>query len=220
MRNVGDGLAKAVDSGIPVIITNYAQTTNYSTCPAGRFSKEDYLAVKPKQNNGGTMNTCNVNEKTSYTEHFKEFFKNQGHGLGGFGSHNFQTYCSQPDKPMKGVVFAVTGKTNNNSLSLFGGQQGGFGQGGDVPLVAIREDKNALVMNINTWCNDSYPNGMALLACCIKLALDGNVMSPDYVDDQIKAFEIAKEKKQFGGCVDAVKNIQRVLKSNQKRLGV
>eukprot|EP00494_Astrolonche_serrata_P024821 UN25081 len=199
MKNIGNSLAKAVDNGIPVIICNHASASNWQTTPDGRFQTENYRVVQPQSNTGGSVSGLKV-EETEFAHYFQDMLKNQS---------SMNVFCNQSlGKPGEGVVYAVTG---NGS--------GGWGGTSKCPVIAIRYDKSALVVNFNAYANDSNSQNYGLLARTILLCVQHSGHSAEYVNEQIKAFEIAKEKKKFGDCVDVVKKLQRVVQTNSRQIG-
>eukprot|EP00494_Astrolonche_serrata_P031943 UN32212 len=196
-KNTGDALAKCVDNGIPVVLCNHTIASNWGTTPDGRFRDEKYLPLLPLTNTGGNVSNITVQESE-----FKDLFKEVN------WPGSFNVFCNQTATKQEGVIFPV---------------MGGYGSGWNskqklnVPIVAARVDKSALIFGINIqYVNDSTPSGYAVLAKCIEIAVQHSAKSAEYIEDQVKEFEISKEKLQFGKCVDVVKNIQRVVEANKR----
>eukprot|EP00494_Astrolonche_serrata_P025174 UN25435 len=198
-KNTGDNLAKVVDNGKPVILCNHTVATNWNSTPQGKFSSDKYLPLFPLQNTGGNLTKIKV-EDTEFADDFKEFVDKFNNGNRG----NAAVFWKNSHvKAQDGVVHALTGTAT---------------QGEGCPIVAIRTDKNAMVMAMNLRVSDSYSSTYPLLQKCIEISCHFSKSSAEFIKEQVAVFEEAKKKAKFGDCVDVVKKLQRALHSNERKL--
>eukprot|EP00494_Astrolonche_serrata_P024449 UN24707 len=108
--------------------------------------------------------------------------------------------------PDKGVVFALTGT---------------IGSKPNQPIVAIREDKEALVIGCNVYAYDGgavYKKSYNLLVKCIEIAVEGITKnSADFFAEEMNKFQAFKKKQDFSSCVAVVKNINKCVQKNKSK---
>eukprot|EP00494_Astrolonche_serrata_P025384 UN25645 len=145
LKNTGNGLAKCVDNGIPVVLCCYAITTNYSTQPNGKFASSNYMPMPPRSFVNTTMSNFKVEEE------FQHYFDNYH-----FGSFNAAVNYGSVSTSDENIDVIATATTQNQT----------------TPLIIVRNDKNAPIIIMNAYTNDSYPATIKLLAKCIEISLD------------------------------------------------